>query len=83
MLKTPETSPLTQARKEIRREEETAIDYYGGACPNPDCGSPSLKTARRPSDEYVGLGPIFVTCGECGWTETGIDWQERTGKKLF
>lgn len=83
MPKTPEASPLTQAREVIRRKEEAALGYYEGNCPNPECENPSLKTVMRTPDENIGPGPIFVACGNCGWAETGINWQERTGEKLF
>lgn len=70
---------------EILAENKTqsAIDFYKGICPNPDCQKPSLDGLPRPADENIGPGPIFVKCQECGWVETGIDYEERTGKKLW
>lgn len=79
----PNSSELQRAKNILKELGQQAIAFYNGICPNSDCQESSLEAVPRPTDENIGLGPIFVRCHECGWAETGIDYEERTGEELW
>jgi len=80
MSNSPELQRTRNTIKELRQQ---TINFYEGVCPNLNCQKPSLEAVLRPADENIGSGLIFVRCRECGWAETGIDYEERTGEKLW